>query len=210
MDEHDLTPAAHEALGALKKQRGPCPSAETLVAYEALSAPEREERPEHAHIQICSRCQLVLLHAAEPQPAVQHETWRAVARTRVGGWMLLAAAAVLAVGLSLVDWRSDRGTPIDTVRGSAIQVIAPAGTVADVTAFSWQSPIRGDRYRVTVRRGSDQVWQAVSGTTRIAAPPATFENGVEYTWQVEAIDREGGVRMVSPFQSFILGEIAKP
>ena len=54
------------------------------------------------------------------------------------------------------------------------------------------------------------MWQAVSGTTRITPPPALFENGVEYIWQVEAIDREGEVRMVSPPQSFTLSEIAKP
>lgn len=202
MEEHPLTPAAHDALAALKQQRGPCPPAETLVAYEALRAPERELRPEHPHIQICSRCQLVLLHMAEPQAAS--------ALQRVGGWMLpLAAVAVLAVGLSLVDWRSG-GTPADTVRGSEIQAIAPAGTVAEVGAFSWQSPISSDRYRITVRRGADQVWQAVSGTTRIMPPPAILEKGVEYTWQVEALDREGVVRMQSPSQSFILRDIAKP
>jgi hypothetical protein len=200
MTEDYLTPAAHEALGALRKQRGACPPAETLVAYEALSASEREQRLEHPHIQICSRCQLLLLHMAEPQPA-----------TSMLRWMLpLAAVAILAVGLSLVDWRSDRGTPIETVRGSEIQAMAPAGAVADVSAFSWQSPIRSDRYRITVRRGADHVWQAVSGTTRIMAPPAAFENGVEYTWHVEAIDREGVVRMVSPSQSFILSAIPKP
>jgi hypothetical protein len=211
MTEDDLTAAAHDALGALKQQRGPCPTAETLVAYEALPASERQHRPEHAHIQICSRCQLLLLHMAEPQPALQDGALGAVARTRVGGWALpLAAAAVLAVGLSLVDWRSDRGAPIDTVRGSEIQPIVPAGAVAGVSAFSWQSPIRSDRYRITVRRGAEQVWQAVSGTTRIMPPPAIFEKGVEYTWQVEAIDREGEVRMVSPTQSFILSEIPKP
>src|SRR5687768_18550883 len=124
MTEDDLTAAAHDALGALKKQRGPCPTAETLVAYEALPAPERAQHPEHRHIQICSRCQPLLLHMAEPQPA-----------TSTLRWMLpLAAVAVLAVGLSLVDWRSDRGTPADTVRGSEIQAIAPAGTVAGVSA----------------------------------------------------------------------------
>jgi hypothetical protein len=200
MMEDDLTAAAHDALGALKKQRGPCPTAETLVAYEALPASERQHRPEHAHIQICSRCQLLLLHMAEPQPA-----------TSTLRWMLpLAAAAVLAVGLSLVDWRTDPVAPVDTVRGSEIQAIAPAGTVAGVSAFSWQSPIRSDRYRVTVRRGADQVWQAVSPTTRIMPPPAIFDQGVEYTWQVEALDREGEVRMQSPSQSFILRDIAKP
>jgi hypothetical protein len=211
MTEDDLAAGAHDALGMLKKQRGPCPPAETLVEYEALAAPDREHRPEHAHIQICSRCQLLLLHMAEPQPASQDRPWPAGALKRAGGWFLpLAAAAVLAVGLSLVDWRSDRGTPVDTVRGSDIQAIAPAGTVAGVSAFSWQSPIRSDRYRITVRRGADQVWQAVSGTTRIIPPPAIFEKGVEYTWQIEAIDRDGVVRMVSPPQSFTLGDIAKP
>jgi hypothetical protein len=204
VNEDDLTPAAREAIGALKSRRGPCPPAETLVEYEALPPDDRQRRPEHAHIQICSRCQLLLLHMAEPD-ARQDRAWLAEARSRVGGWVLpLAAAAVLAVGITLVDWRTDRGTPAETVRGAEIQAIAPAGTVAGVSEFSWQSPIRSDRYRVIVRRGSVQVWQAVGAATRIAPPSDRFEQGIEYSWQVEALDREGEVRMVSPPQLFVI------
>jgi len=194
MTDEDLATGARTALGALKGQRGACPLAETLVEYETLAPDARARRPEHAHIQVCSRCQLLLLHMADPKPAP----------SRLGWLLPLAAVAVLALGISLVDWRSDPATPADTVRGSEIQAVAPAGTVTAVTEFSWQSPIQSDRYRVTVRHGPDQVWQSEAAATRVAPPQNLFERGVEYSWQVEAIDREGDVRMVSPPQPFVI------
>ena len=40
---------------------------------------------------------------------------------------------------------------------------------------------------------------------RVAPPPAgTIERDVQYEWQVEALDREGNVRMTSPSQSFVV------
>ena len=195
----ELGPEQRGALGALKASRGACPPPEALVAYEAMSAADRAGHPAHDHITVCSRCQLVLLHAATPA---------AIETGSVLRWLLpLAAILVLGVGLTLV-WRAGALAPatgignVETVRGSEIQPIAPVGAVNAITEFSWQSPIQADRYRVSVTRGSDETWRGETTASRIAAPAGVFDAGIEYRWVVEAIDREGEVRMTSPPQSF--------
>ena len=197
MDE--LTSAQRGALDAIKASRGPCPSAETLIEYQGLGDDDRARHGAHEHILICSRCQLVLLGLNEPSRA-----WLAEARQRVGGLMLpLAAILVLGVAFTILARRGGSlDPPAETVRGTEIQSIAPIGSVDKVTQFSWQSPLAATRYRVTVRRGSDQIWQGETTGLQIDAPSAAFESGVEYQWIVEAIDREGDVRMTSPPQTF--------
>jgi hypothetical protein len=200
----DLTPAQRTSLEELRAQRGPCPPSEALVEYEALPEADRAAHPAHEHIIACSRCQLALRHMAEPAAA---------ASTSVLRWALpLAAVAVLAVALTLVN-RGDQAVvtpdtgadPISTVRGSDIQILAPAGATELLREFTWQSPIRADRYRVIVRRGATEVWRGETAATRLAPPPAgTIERDVQYEWQVEALDREGHVRMTSPPQSFVV------
>jgi hypothetical protein len=126
-------------------------------------------------------------------------------------WALpLAAVAVLGMALTFVD----RGGPtmvapgnpgVDTVRGTDLQPIAPAGATEQLREFSWQSPIRAERYRVIVRRGATVVWREETRALRMAPPqPGTIERDVEYEWQVEALDSEGNVRMTSPPQSFVV------
>lgn len=207
----DLSPADREALAALRGSRGPCPPAEALVEYQSLSATDRERHAHHAHIVTCSRCQLALLHMAEPAAALPTETSearRAGARMRVGGWVLpIAAAAVLGVAITLVDRRGGTVVPPETgtVRGTDIQITAPAGAVETIREFTWQSPIRAERYRVVVRRGSTVIWQTETTTLSAAPPPAgIIQRDVQYEWQVEAIDREGNVRMTSPPQPFVV------
>jgi hypothetical protein len=191
----DLTPAQRESLDALRASRGACPPAEALVAYQALSGADREGHPAHAHIQLCSRCQLALHHMQEPAQS------SAMAR-----WVLpLAAVAVLGVAITLVDRRGGVSVPPDTatVRGTEIQPTAPIGAVEIIREFSWQSPIRAERYRVIVRRGPTLVWQAETAALSVAPPAAgIIQRDVQYEWQVEAIDREGNVRMTSPPQPF--------
>ena len=192
----DLTPAQRESLEALRSSRGPCPPAEALVEYEALSDGERATHPDHAHIQVCSRCQLALLHMAEPATASSKMTWL----------MPIAAVVVFGIGYTLIDRSGGTLVPPgnDTVRGTEIQITAPAGAVEIVREFSWQSPIRAERYRVIVRRGSTVVWQTETTGLTVAPPPSgVLERDVQYEWQVEAIDREGNVRMTSPPQPFV-------
>ena len=188
----DLTPAQRESLEALRTSRGACPPAGALVEYESLSAADRERHRDHAHIQVCSRCQLALLHMAEP----------AKASSSMMKWMLpLAAIVVLAIGFTVVDRRSGTVVP-ETVRGTEIQPIAPIGTIeTPVPEFSWQSPIRVERYRITLYENTKPVWQAETTATRITPPNGVIRLG-QYRWIVEGIDREGDVRITSPPQSF--------
>jgi len=189
----DLNPEQRGALDALKAARGWCPPGEALVEYEALPAAARAKHPAHDHISICSRCQLTLLHMAEPQ----------VEEPSNLRWMLpLAALTVLAVGITLFAPNFRSNAPPDIVRGHELQAVAPIGAVESMTEFSWQSPILADRYRITVMRGSEEVWRGESRSRRIEAPAGAFEANTEYRWIVEALDREGDVRMTSPPQTF--------
>ena len=192
----DLSPAERETLGALRKSRGTCPPAEALVEYESLSAADRERHAHHTHIVTCSRCQLALLHMREPAQSSSMLRWA----------LPIAAVVVLGIAITLVD-RSG-GTlvpPPDTVRGTEIQITAPAGAVEMIREFAWQSPIRAERYRVVVRRGSTVIWQTETTTLSAAPPPAgIIQRDVQYEWLVEAIDREGNVRMTSPPQPFVM------
>lgn len=189
----DFSPAERQSLDWLRASRGACPPAEALVEYESLGAADRERHAHHAHIVTCSRCQLALLHMQEPAQASSMLRWV----------LPIAAVALLGVALTLV--RTDRSVVTDpgTVRGSEIQITAPAGSVETIREFAWQSPIRAERYRVIVRRGSTAVWQTETTGLSAAPPPAgVIQRDVQYEWQVEAIDREGNVRMTSPSQPF--------
>ena len=193
----DLTPPQRESLDALRASRGACPSAETLVAYEALSAADRARHSHHAHIVACSRCQLALHHMAEPVTASSSAAMK---------WALpIAAVLAVAIGFTLVDRRNVApvAPAVDTVRGTEIQPTGPGGAVEIIREFAWQSPIRAARYRVTVRRGSTVVWETeTTGLSVAPPPPGVIQRDVQYEWQVEAIDREGNVRMTSPPQPF--------
>lgn len=92
-----------------------------------------------------------------------------------------------------------------TFAGTEIQLIAPVGASEWLREFAWRSPVAADRYRAIVRRGNIVVWQTEVTTERAAPPVAgTIERDVQYEWQVEALDREGNVRMTSPSQSFVV------
>jgi 4-amino-4-deoxy-L-arabinose transferase-like glycosyltransferase len=192
----DLSSAERETLGALRASRGACPPADALVEYDSLSAADRERHAHHAHIVTCSRCQLALLHMHEPAQSSSMLRWA----------LPIAAVVVLGIAITVVD-RSG-GTlvpPAETVRGTEIQITAPAGAVEMIREFAWQSPIRAERYRVVVRRGATVVWQTETTSLSAAPPPAgIIQRDVQYEWQVEAIDREGTVRMTSPPQPFVV------
>lgn len=198
----DLTPPQRASLDAVRSARGACPGGEALAEYHALPAAGRATHAAHDHIVACSRCQLALLHLAEPAAPGSMLRWA----------LPVAAVAVLGVALTLVNRNEQPGTHpdaaagiTDTVRGTDLQITAPAGAADALREFTWQSPIRADRYRVIVRRGATVVWQTETTMMRVAPPPpGTIERDVQYEWQVEALDREGNVRMTSPSQSFVV------
>lgn len=206
MSDDDLTSAQRQSLNHIRASRGACPPAGALVEYEALSAADREHHPQHAHVQLCSRCQLALHHMADPAAAVVAGVNEG-RKFKLAFVLPLAAAAVLAFSLTLIDRRGTTSLPegVDTVRGTELQPTAPSGAVEIIREFAWQSPIRAERYRVIVRRGSTVVWQTESTGLSVAPPPAgVIQRDVQYEWQVEAIDGEGNVRMTSPPQPFVV------
>ena len=193
----DLSPEQRGSIEALRGSRGPCPSAEALVEYEALGTADRERHAHHGHILTCSRCQLTLHHMQEPARSSSQLKWA----------LPLAAIVVLGIAITMVDRRSGPSVPTDTgtIRGTELQITAPSGAVEIIREFAWQSPIRAERYRVVVRRGSLVIWQTETTTLSAAPPPAgIIQRDVQYEWQVEAIDREGNVRMTSPPQPFVV------
>jgi hypothetical protein len=201
MDE--LTSEQRDALGALKASRGRCPTAETLVEYGALSADDRARHPAHDHVSICSRCQLVLLHMAEP---------RIEQKSRLQSMLPLAALLVLGVALTIL-FRSPLNTistPLEPIRGAELQPLAPIGNIETLTEFSWESPIRADVYWISVTRGSVEVWSGNTSGFKLEAPAGVFEPGVEYRWTVRAEVRDNRssdvfyTRMTSPPVSFTL------
>jgi hypothetical protein len=202
----DLTPEQRSALDALRSTRGRCPAADALVEYEALAEAGRTAHPAHAHIVSCSRCQLALLHMADRSAAVAAGVGEG-RKLKLAFVLPIAAVAVLAVALTLVDRSQPGGSAPtnETVRGTELQVTAPAGATELLREFTWQSPIVAERYRVIVRRNGAVVWQTETTMMRTAPPaPGTIERDVQYEWQVEALDREGNVRMTSPSQPFVV------
>jgi hypothetical protein len=58
---------------------------------------------------------------------------------------------------------------------------------------------QGGREQVEAPCGTAVVWQTETTGLTVAPPPSgVLERDVPYEWQVEAIDREGSVRMTSP------------
>jgi len=119
------------------------------------------------------------------------------------------AALLTASGVACADGaRPHSAGSSDPARApltSEFVLISPLGASDQLREFVWQSPIRADRYRVTVRRGTTIVWQSESKTLRIAPPVSgTIERDVQYEWQVEALDREGLVSGTSPASTFVI------
>jgi len=196
MAEEDLTPEIGDAVRSLADERGACPAPEDLAAYYDLDAAARAAHPIDPHAQICSRCQLVLLHLGQETAASGGFSW---------GWAAIAATVLIAVGLPmlLMTRQTDAPPPADTIRGSELQPVSPIGSVAAATTFTWLTPVSGVTYRVTVSRGLERVWSGTSSSTTLT-PPADLrlEPGVDYRWIVEALDASGDVRLTSPPQTF--------
>lgn len=117
--------------------------------------------------------------------------------------LALAVVGMLALTIGCVDRRETSGSPAqETVSGTDLRLLAPLGSVEQIREFAWQSPLPADRHRVIVRLGSDVVWELEVTGLKAAPPLNMFVRDVEYRWQVQALDREGHVRLTSPSQPF--------
>jgi hypothetical protein len=193
----ELSLPARAALDRLRAERGPCPGGDALVAYDGVPVDARWTHPLHAHVQVCSRCQLVLHHLEEP----------AVDRRRV--WVMRLLVPIAAGVLIAIVWPravpdQPLVVPTSTIRGSHIQPLAPVGPVARVTEFRWATPVAAARYRVVVSRNRQPVWTGETKTPELRVSDLPIERGVDYQWQVDALDANGEVILSSSPQTFAL------
>jgi anti-sigma factor RsiW len=117
-------------------------------------------------------------------------------------WVAVAAAAaiLLVVVVGIIP-RSNPSAPIftaiedATVRGAAVEVVAPAGTLAQApTELAWKAFSGAAEYGVSVFRGAEIVWSATTKDVRQALPKSLVRDlaaGAAFTWQVKAYAADG-------------------
>lgn len=116
---------------------------------------------------------------------------------------LALAVAALAMAIACGDRDAAPVQPAAPIAvGTELRLVSPLGSVEQIREFAWASPIPADRYRVAVRLGPDVVWEIETADVKVSPPLNVFVRDVEYRWQVQALDREGHVRLTSPSQPF--------
>ncbi len=116
-------------------------------------------------------------------------------------WSRWAAAALVVVGLGFAfEWAHRSLSPAlpnapdaDVVRSGEVLLDAPVGKLTGtLSGFSWRAVAGAVSYRVELRDvAGDLVWQGVSTTTTLSAPPellTKLETFVSYRWNVTALD----------------------
>ena len=130
-------------------------------------------------------------------------------------WVAVAAAAaVLLVVIVGVIPRSNPSSPVFTavedmtVRGAAIETIAPAGAQTQAPAFlSWKGIEGAAEYGVSLFKGSELVWTATSAEARIVLPGSVAKElsaGEAYAWQVKAYSAQGTMLSASTRTEFTI------
>ena len=116
-------------------------------------------------------------------------------------WSRWAAAALVVIGLGFAfEWAHRSLSPAlpnapdaDVVRSGEVLLDSPVGKLTGtLPGFSWRAVAGAVSYRVELRDvAGDLVWQGVSKTTTLSAPPellAKLETFVSYHWNVTALD----------------------
>lgn len=116
-------------------------------------------------------------------------------------WSRWAAAALVVIGLGFAfEWAHRSLSPAlpnapdaDVVRSGEVLLDSPVGKLTGtLSEFSWRAVAGAVIYRVELRDvAGDLVWQGVSKTTTLSAPPellAKLETFVSYRWNVTALD----------------------
>ena len=130
-------------------------------------------------------------------------------------WMAVAAAAaVLLVVVVGVIPRSHPSSPVftavvdTTVRGAALEAIAPAGAQTQAPAFlSWKGIDGVAEYAVSLFKGSELVWSATSAEARAVLPESVAKElaaGEAYAWQVKAYSPQGTMLSASARTEFTI------
>lgn len=124
-------------------------------------------------------------------------------RSTVGLWLPAAAGAALLIIAALTfipRFRSESPAFVpptdDTLRGGAVEIVAPRGTLAAAPAvLEWKAGPVGLDYTVTLR-GPGLDWSGRTAESKLAVPEdvrQSIQTGADYTWQVKAFAEWGGL-----------------
>jgi hypothetical protein len=201
------------AFHALKSERGPCPESDTLVQYaNGELAPDRSAAVE-SHLSLCGICLTLITRLRQDAPVLADKEWkqtekrldqrtapwRPETRARPSAWtrfrMPLAAAAAVVLSVALwVSIRQPSTGPVSTTRGDFIQLTEPAGPVARLDFFRWNDLPAAASFRLQIRRGEQNVWEAVA-TGSLYFPPDELQRllapGARYEWRLQALNTSG-------------------
>ena len=125
-----------------------------------------------------------------------------------------AAAAVLLIVVVGIIPRSNPSAPVFTavedmtVRGAAIEAVAPAGAQTQAPAFlAWKGVDRAAEYGVSLFKGSELLWAATTAESRIVLPESVAKSlsaGESYGWQVKAYSAQGAMLSSSARTEFTI------
>ena len=175
---------------------------EDVAAYadRALAAAERARVDDH--LAACAECRAEVVAVARLSRSFQ-------GRRRWAIMLPLAAAAVLVLWLAPWQGRGEHRDPV--LREPAVTStvaptpIAPRGGVAALSALTWSSVPRADRYQVTLFAQDGAVlWETHTADTTVAVPDTVrLVSGVPHYWKVAA-RTEVGRWVASDLTSFTL------
>lgn len=228
MDEQRFENEYAGLLTALRRRRGECPGVDALTAYAEDRLEHAEREPLERHLALCPACRELAALAGADAGEVDELTWRRAARgldRRAGPWktggigaalarrwpVAAAVAAALLVAVLVAGPFRLGLTPepepahISTIRGHAIQAVAPAGPVEGIVRFDWSAPPLEARYDIEIRDGGDVIWLGSVLESSHRLPPEVrerLEPGRAYRWRVRAIGDDGVVLGESAWVEF--------
>jgi len=202
-----------------------------LERWWAAGRPEERSRIV-GHLAACDDCSALygdILDTLPVEPAAGAEVerlkrlgYRAYRPERRAGilarrpaWAGLVLAAGLVAAAFLLPVLTRRSAPPQdgAVRGTAIQLLSPAGTVRPPVEFRWRSPVSAASFRLEVLDDSGRtVYTSRVAQEHTAVPgalEALLEPGREYRWQVVALDEAGEEIIRSEPRRFSVAALAR-
>ncbi len=211
MDDQQITDEMEPVFNALREHRGECPETDRLIGIDDLDEAERTELL--LHLEVCPTCAAVVrpeeedfddlswqrtarLLDARPKPWL--ESGQPTLGRRFRRPLLIAATLVIALAAATL-WRQSEVGPeipdnVSSQRGSSIQAVAPAGTIAKPVVFRWQTVLPLDLdYRVELEVDGKVLWHGETTKTSLEPPARLVEDldrGRVYRWRVLGVDHE--------------------
>ncbi len=222
MDSEEFDHSLAGTLSALRRQRGPCPEPDRVLAYQQKDLAEPEMRPVEAHLTLCGSCQELVDRLRQAPAAVDDFTWKRMERAldaRPAPWRQsqpwlwrrhagIAAAVLLlaAPAVWLLTQRGEQRPPEPAVtRGSSIQLREPAGQVERVDEFRWSALPAHSSFRVEIRQAEKLIGEATTPDPRYR-PTEELKRRLQgeavFRWKVQGLDERGQVLEESDWITF--------